>query len=165
MRPRIAMKFGGTSVGTPEALRRTVAHIARCDPPPLVVVSAVGGVTDLLIRAAEAAAAGDDPADEVDEIDRRHGAITDALGLEPTRVEPQRGELSRLLQGIGMLRERSPRVHDLLVSLGERISARLVAAALRAAGAPAAALDSWELGLRTNGCRIPGTPFDPTGAA
>ena len=58
-------------------------------------------------------------------------------------------ELEKLLNGILYLGELSPRSRDLLVSYGERMSVRLVAAQLNNLGVPSKAFDSWELGLRT----------------
>ena len=53
------MKFGGTSVGTIESLRNVKAIVESCDEPVVVVVSALGGITDQLIATARLAAAGD----------------------------------------------------------------------------------------------------------
>jgi len=150
MRPAIVMKFGGTSVGSPDAIRRVVAHVRRETPPPLVVVSAVGGVTDLLLEASRLARSGRPFHEPVVEIARRHRAIVEAFDLAHERIDGLEHELSRLLQGISMLRELSPRIQDTLVSVGERISVRLVAAALEASGAPARAHDAWDIGLVTD---------------
>ena len=54
--PRIVMKFGGTSLGDPDAVARTMDHVIREQRDPLVIVSAVGGVTDLLTIAIEESA-------------------------------------------------------------------------------------------------------------
>lgn len=150
MRPELVMKFGGTSLGTADNLARSVAHVRREQAPKLVVVSAVGGVTDLLLQAAGEACAGRAPDAFLTEIRRRHAEIVDKLDLDGGLIADQDAELERLLAGIGMLRELSPRVADALVSLGERTSVRLTAAALRAAGADARAFDAWELGMLTD---------------
>ena len=57
--PMKVMKFGGTSVGTIESLRNVKAIVESCDEPVVVVVSALGGITDQLIATARLAAAGD----------------------------------------------------------------------------------------------------------
>lgn len=150
MRPEVVMKFGGTSLGTADNLARSVAHVNREQRPRLVVVSAVGGVTDLLLQAAGEACAGRDHGPFLAEIRRRHAEIVDKLGLDSALIVALDAELERLLLGIFMLRELSPRVADALVSLGERTSVRLTAAALRAEGLEALAFDAWELGLLTD---------------
>jgi len=113
--PGIVMKFGGTSVGTPEAVTRVMAHVTRESRRPLVVVSAVGGVTDLLLEAAARARRGKDYSARVAEIERRHLALVQHFGLDRDLIAPLEQELSRLLQGISMLRELTPRVQDCLV--------------------------------------------------
>jgi aspartate kinase len=150
MLPQVVMKFGGTSLGTPDALETALKQITREERHQLVVVSAVGGVTDLLLRAAEAARTRGDVSPIVQEIQRRHRAIIEANRLEPDLVAEQESELDLLLKGISLLRELTPRIQDTLVSLGERTSARLVAAALEKRGHPARAWDAWDLGLRTD---------------
>jgi len=145
--PKVVMKFGGTSLGTADNLARSVAHVRREQRPRLVVVSAVGGVTDLLLQAAGEACAGRDGAPFLAEVRRRHTEIVEKLGLEHALIQEQDDELERLLVGISMLRELSPRTRDALLSLGERTSVRLVAAALRTRELDAEAFDAWELGL------------------
>ena len=151
MRPGVVMKFGGTSMGTPDAMRRTASHVAREARHPLVVVSAVGGVTDLLLQAAQRARRGEAPAEELEQIHQRQHRIIDELGLEPQLIDELEQTLRRLVQGISLLRELTPRIQDALVSLGERVGARLLAAALRRQGCDARAYDAWELGLTTSG--------------
>ena len=146
---RIVMKFGGTSVGTPAALRRLIAHVGRVSPAPLVVVSAVGGVTDLLIRAADVARTGQDVSPTIEAIQSKHEAILRAFDLAPDLLLDLERELGGLLHGVALLRELSPRVFDILQSLGERMSIRLVAGALSQEGVPALARPSWDLGMLT----------------
>ncbi|MBK05878.1 MAG: hypothetical protein CL920_05120 [Deltaproteobacteria bacterium] len=149
--PRIVMKFGGTSVGTPEAMERTARHIAVESRWPVVVVSALGGVTNLLIDAAERAQRGEAYQSVFDEVIERHQKIVDVHGLDQgPLVEELAHKLGRLLSGIEMLNELSPRTRDLLLSLGERMSVRLLASMLRKMGLAAKGWDSWELGLLTD---------------
>jgi len=150
MRPGVVMKFGGTSVGSPQALARVVAHVTRETRRPLVVVSAVGGVTDLLLEAACRARSAEAHDEQVAEIARRHHAIVEAFDLGREIIAELEQELSRLLQGVSMLRELTPRIQDMVVSIGERISARLVAGAVEHSGQPARAHDAWDLGLCTD---------------
>ena len=157
MLPGVVMKFGGTSVGTAEAMRRTAEHVLREPRHPLVVVSAVGGVTDLLLQAAETARSERIPRG-LDEIHVRHHEIIDALGLDRGIILDLEAQLKRLVQGISLLRELTPRIKDSLVSLGERMSSRLLAATLEGMGRRAMAYNAWELGLITDsdhGCAEP----------
>jgi aspartate kinase len=158
MIPQVVMKFGGTSLGTPEALAQTVAHVLREPRERLVVVSALGGVTDLLLRAAGTAAGGTDPGEPLQKVLDQHRRILDDQGLDRGLLSDLEDQLRRLLQGIALLRELSPRIQDEVLSLGERMSARLLAAAIIARGQPARAHPAWDLGLVTgdaHGCAEP----------
>jgi len=154
----LVMKFGGTSVGTPEAVRMAAAlvHRARLDWPRLVVVtSAMSGVTDLLLGTAARAAVGDRTAIEHNafSLHRKHAAVLD--GLEGAHDDARReietliDEFERLCQAIAVLGEATPRALDAVASLGERMSARMLAAAVAADGAPAQAVDATAL-IRTD---------------
>ena len=157
MMPGVVMKFGGTSVGAAEAMKRTAQHVAREPRHPLVVVSAVGGVTDLLLRAAETACSESVP-QGLEEIHLRHHQLMDELGLDEGIIQDLESQLKRLVQGISLLGELTPRIKDSLVSLGERMSSRLLAATLEGMGRRAMAYNAWELGLITNcnhGCAEP----------
>jgi bifunctional aspartokinase / homoserine dehydrogenase 1 len=145
------LKFGGSSVSTPERVRAVVEIVrtARREGRVMVVVSAFGGVTDDLIRAANDAARGDEAwAVTHRELLARHldavAALASAdewagLGRE---VEQTFGELGNLLRGSSLVGECSPRTLDSVMSFGERLSAAIVAAALRQAGEDAAFCDS-----------------------
>ena len=150
MKPQVVMKFGGTSVGTPEAMLRTARHIAREERWPIVVVSAVGGVTNMIIRAAEEASQGDSVRELFLQILERHHKIINELELEKGLLSALEEELERLLRGVRMLGELSPRIKDTLLSLGERMSVRLLAATLEKLGLRARAWASWDLGLVTD---------------
>lgn len=150
MLPRVVMKFGGTSLGTADAVRRAAGHVIREQRPVMVVASAVGGVTDLLLEAAGIAKTGGDPELFLQEIRKRHDEIVQSIGLSAGLVAALDSELSRLLQGISMLGELTPRIQDSLVSLGERMSVRLLAAVLERQGHRARAWDAWDLGMLTS---------------
>ncbi len=151
MKPRVVMKFGGTSLGTPEAVERAARHIVREEAAPVVVASAVGGVTDLLIEAGDLARSGKDFGRVLGEIAERHRIIAEAVCLEGTQLAEFEGDLERMLHGVAALGELSPRITDSLLSFGERASVHLLAAAVSRLGRPARAFASWELGLTTNG--------------
>lgn len=149
------LKFGGTSVGTAERIKDVARLVAgRGGDPCLVVVSAMGGVTDILvglkISSSERNRAEADLARE--DLAQRHIAALEGLGLAKAELESARGALTadlrrieELCSGIFLLEEVSPRTSDALLSLGEMLSSRLVAAALRACGTPAAWIDPREI--------------------
>jgi len=151
MKPRVVMKFGGTSLGTADAMGRACDHVIREERESLVVVSAVGGVTDLLLEAAGTARAGGSPVPFLREIQKRQDEIVAKQDLPRDLLTDFYSELERLISGISMLRELTPRVQDCFVSLGERMSSRLTAEVLSNKGQPARAYDSWDLGFITNG--------------
>ena len=141
------LKFGGTSVGSPEALRRAAAIVGQELPDGgLVVVSALSGTTDKLLLAMGASAQGDVAASEgaYAALEARHWAVAEALGLtEAVRPlwEPLFESLASLLQGMGLLWEASPRSRDATLALGETLSAKLFAALLRDGGRQAEFMD------------------------
>jgi len=151
MRPVHVAKFGGTSVGSPERIRRVV-ELSMAVPETyrrVVVVSAFGGVTDRLLAAVDAAVGrtGEHTA-ILDAIRARHAEAVEALVAPGERTAVQRtldalfGEVADLLHGIALLRECTPRFRDAIVSAGERASVPVVAAAFRALGHPAVGLDA-----------------------
>jgi aspartate kinase len=147
----IVMKFGGTSVGDPERIDvacRLVERAAAAGSRPAVVVSAHAGVTNMLFRLARQAV--ERGSADVDEVEERHYEILGALGLERDLIAPEIRELRALLTGIGLVRELTPRTEDVIASFGERMSAKVVAARMRALGIEATALTAWEAGLVTD---------------
>ncbi len=149
------MKFGGTSVGNPERMKGAAElvneHAKQAELA--VVVSAMGGVTDTLIRAANQAAKGDrqNSKDVRQDLARRHREVADKL-LSPAeqakvlpRLAEQLTDFENLCSGFSLVREVTPRAMDTLSSLGEVMSATLMAAILRSMGHPAEAVDATEL--------------------
>ena len=144
-------KFGGTSVGTPDRVRRVVelAVAEGTGVRRVVVSSAFGGVTDRLLAAADAAVGrtGEHRA-ILDEVRQRHADALDALAAPSERAalgeaaDALFAEVGELLYGVYLLRECTPRFRDAIVSAGERASVPVVAAAFRQAGHPAVALDA-----------------------
>src|SRR5438093_7456622 len=138
------LKFGGTSVEDAAACGR-VADIVRRHggPRPVVVVSALAGVTDALLRCAwEGALRAFDP-----HLERHREIARRLLGPEASaaflgELERARGELAALMERIGREPALRAGLQDEIVSYGERLSAPLVAAALAAAGLPARHVDA-----------------------
>jgi aspartate kinase len=151
------LKFGGTSVGSPEAARRAAAIVLeeRAGEGCLVVVSALSGTTDALLKAIRACAGGDlDTARALQAgLRERHWAQARALGLEAAvrpHWEPLFQCLSGLMEGMGLLWEATPRAKDAALAVGETLSARLFAALLAQAAPEAGFRDAREV-LRTDG--------------
>lgn len=138
----IVMKFGGTSVGSAERIKGA-AQIAASyagTERVVVVVSAVSGVTDKLLAAARKAAAREhfEALELVLEIRSTHASIIEGLGLCDSEAALLRGdvqlivgELQNFVQSISILGEVTPRTLDYVAGMGERLSSRLVSAALR----------------------------------
>jgi acetylornithine deacetylase len=145
--PRRVLKFGGTSVtgaSRLDVIERVVRDRLQ-HSHPIVVVSAMSGITETLRRASELAVRGE-AADLLREIEMRHrDAVQEMTGGEAETsgaVENLLADARRLIQGIGLLGECSPRTLDQVLSLGERLSVQLVAGGLRARGLPARAVDA-----------------------
>lgn len=144
----IVMKFGGTSVGTPERIHNAYEIVnSLADQEPVVVVSAVGGVTDLLLEAGKQALQG---IVDIDAITQKHYRIIQELNLPSTIVEDSHEELRILLTGISMIREISSKTSDYLVSFGERISCRLVATYFQQQGLRSKHQYAYDIGMLTN---------------
>ncbi|HWB40148.1 MAG TPA: lysine-sensitive aspartokinase 3 [Gemmatimonadales bacterium] len=137
----IVCKFGGTSVADGAAIRRLVAIVAaRSGQQPLVVVSALAGVTDDLLDLAAAVPAGDAAAVHraLSELVRRHEAVAIELpGAEPA-VGTVRADAEALRSSLtaALGRRLRPAEIDHLAGHGELWSSRLVAGALAGAGLP-----------------------------
>jgi aspartate kinase len=142
----IVMKFGGSSLATPERVRRA-ADLVRRELPrgPVVVVSASGKTTDRLAEAARSGIV------DLAAVEDHHRALCAGLEIDFALVEPLLGQLSELLRGVSLIRELTGRTRDLVLSFGERICARIAAEVLARGGTPAAAVDAFDAGLCTTG--------------
>ncbi len=150
----IVMKFGGTSVGSPERIRGLAERVReRLPRKPVVVVSAFSGVTDQLIRGARMAVAREPGHEEIlkDLLARHEAAVRDLVPAGDARsrllehVEALLGQLRTLYTGILYLGELSPRSLDAISGMGERLSAPIVAEAMVALGVPSRAVDAREV--------------------
>jgi aspartate kinase len=143
----IVMKFGGSSIATADKIIRVTSLVGReLTRRPVVVVSAHGKTTDNLIRTANRALNG---VVATGEIESFHYDLIDELGLNRALIEPLVANLSTLLHGVSLVKELTARTLDRIMSFGERMSTRIVAAAMAGQGVPAAAADAFEIGLKT----------------
>ena len=153
----LTMKFGGTSLGSAEAISQAadivLEHSQDWDRL-VVVVSAASGVTDSLTQAALAACSGDEQTYEavVSDLRLRHYGVVDTLLTSNGARSPLLAMVDRYLEefaafcrSIHVLGEATPRAMDAIASVGERINARIMAALLRQRGARSEAVDATEL--------------------
>lgn len=148
----IICKFGGTSVGDAEGIRRASMIVrSRLDRLPIVVVSALGGTTNLLIALAEQSARGQliGALRAVEGLRERHMTAasallgtTDAASDVTTELSGMFDELASLAEALSVLGHLTPRSLDTVTAFGEQLSSMLCAAAFRCAGLPAAHVDA-----------------------
>ncbi len=162
-RRTLVMKFGGTSVGSSEAVKQVVKIVSAAQhewPRLVVVISALSGVTNRLLESAVKAEGGDiSPADSALTWMRdEHKTILESLVGEPLvrkqvmdEVEILLAEFASLCRAISVLGEATPRALDAVASLGEKMSVRLLAAVLQSSGIPAAPVEATQL-ILTDDC-------------
>ena len=148
------MKFGGTSVEDPAAIDRTASIVAgrvAAGKKPVVVVSAMARVTDQLLRCAGAASVGDRTGALAisSRLRCRHRDTATALVKDPkacvplvTWIDQKFDQLDEVLRGLAAILELTPRISDLIVSYGERLSSRMIAAAFCERGVDAAHVEA-----------------------
>ena len=127
------LKFGGTSVGTVESLSHVKKIVESCTEQVIVVVSALGGITDKMINTAQLASKGDIVyLESYEHIVERHNVVID--GLVPTDkqlevksiVNPLLEELGNIYRGVNLIGDLSERTLDIIVSYGERLSSVII---------------------------------------
>lgn len=127
------LKFGGTSVGSAKSILNLKEIVESQDLPVVVVVSALGGVTDLLIKTARTASEGNEDYQELFQsiVRRHHDMIGEVIteGREELLAETDSllAELSSIYQGVYLIRDLSSKTQATIVSYGERLSSRIVA--------------------------------------
>ncbi len=151
---RVVMKFGGTSVGDGERIARVADLIAEAvgrDDQVVAVVSAMSGVTDALVRAARTAAEGDGTTFrrvKTDLLVRHLVAVDQAVGNGADlrdEITEALENFEQLCHSIYILGECTPRALDMVSSLGERFTSRILAATLNHRGIQAEAIDATEI--------------------
>ena len=135
------LKFGGTSVGSVKSILslKSIVEKEAKKQPVVVVVSALGGITDKLIETAQIALKGDERwKDEFDAIVDRHHNMIDAVITDIKDQEILFGKVDALLEqlrsiyfGVFLIHDLSRKTHDAIVSYGERLSSNIVATLIR----------------------------------
>lgn len=152
------LKFGGSSVANAENINRVVAIVQKVSQKDktVLVVSALGGVTDLLLSAARLASIGDESyTEQLSVIEKRHlTAVTELIPVARqagvlSAVKQQCNEIEDICNGIFLLRELSNASKDRVVSFGELMSSKIIAARFVAEGIENVWKDSREL-IRTD---------------
>ena len=158
----LTMKFGGTSIGSPEAITNVVNIVAdevAAGNRVVVIVSAMSGVTDALINSVNEAAKGNkwsylsgsqklrDRHSEALHLLTDPGKDRDSVLAEIDRLLAQHVDLCHAVNTLG---EATPRISDAVIAFGERMSSRIVAAALRQHGLNAKAFDASQFIVTNN---------------
>jgi aspartate kinase len=153
----IVMKFGGSSVANRGQIEKVLQIVRNArERTPVVVSSAHKGITDALVNASKAAAAGQLGTTPID-LQRE---LLATLECPPDLLDPLFAELGDLLRGISLVKELSPRSLDYVSSFGERMSVRVIADFFTRNGLPARAYDVWELGFVTDAAFGRARPLD-----
>ena len=129
------LKFGGTSVGSVESILNLKKIVEGQKEPVVVIVSALGGITDKLIGTSKLAVAGDSAyLTAYEEMVERHHQMIDAIITDTTKkttllatVDELLGQLKSIYQGVYLIGDLSEKTSNVIVSYGERISSNIVA--------------------------------------
>jgi len=165
------LKFGGTSVANAENINRVASIVKKTIPKDktVLVVSALGGVTDLLLSAAELAANGDESFNEkLATIEQRHmEAVKELIPLAQqsqllSLVKKACNEIEDICNGIFLLGELTPRSKDRIGSYGEWISSQVIAAKFKADGINSVWKDARELIATNSNFNAAEVDFDAT---
>ncbi len=168
----IVVKFGGTSVGAFPQIEQAarIVHSLR-DSKPIVVVSAMGGVTDALLQAGEAAVTGQTRQrdDKLWEIRSRHDQAINELFKDRSAAvavqDTERNiweEIQKIFTGVSLLREMSARSRDLIGSFGERLIVPIFAGYLGTLGVEAEPVDAREIIITNEESEFLLVDFDET---
>ncbi len=134
------LKFGGTSVANAENIQKVIAIVGKSNTADqtIVVVSALGGITDVLLDAVELASKGNQAyVSKLDLMESRHLTCMETLiapAAQPKIVDILRqafSEIRNLCEGVSMLNELTPRTKDKMASYGEWMSSQIIAAAMQ----------------------------------
>jgi len=152
------LKFGGSSVANAENINKVIALVrqALTKHRTILVVSALGGITDMLIHAAQAASNGDESyKDKLQQIEHRHLETVRALlpltgqSSVLSAVKTRCNEIEDICSGVFLLGELSARTQDKIVSYGELLSSLIISARFESLGVANTWKDSREL-IRTD---------------
>lgn len=151
----IVMKFGGTSVGSPERIAEAAELAIRSAAEGhqvVVVTSAMSGITNQLVAAAENAARGDWNPGVRDQLFERHAQVAETVIGDPEVrrqaleiISRRLDQVEKLCFGLSMVRELTPRLLDAISGTGECLAAPLLAGAIATRGYPSRSVEATEL--------------------
>ncbi len=148
----IVSKFGGTSVGSAENIKKVIHIVQQKEEQTVVVVSALGGVTNLLIKASDLALMNASGYEEiVDQIEKRHFEAIEGLlnhdnqTISKAEVAKQLNKLKEILNGVALLNDLSDKTSARIVGLGEMLSSFIIHQAMLQQNMKAKLIDSREL--------------------
>ncbi|MCP4884978.1 MAG: bifunctional aspartate kinase/homoserine dehydrogenase I [Flavobacteriales bacterium] len=148
----IVSKFGGTSVGSAENIKKVIHIVQQKEEQTVVVVSALGGVTNLLIKASDLALMNASGYEEiVDQIEKRHFEAIEGLlnhdnqTISKAEVAKQLNKLKEILNGVALLNDLSDKTSARIVGLGEMLSSFIIHQAILQQNMKAKLIDSREL--------------------
>src|SRR5579871_550342 len=144
------LKFGGSSAATPERIKSIINIVKpRLKEDIAIVFSAFGGITDQLIQLSQLALSGNlDYKHKLEQIEKRHlDAVRELTNISTqsgilAQVKVQINELEDVLHGIFLVKERTARTLDYIMSFGERLSAFIISEAFKDQGLPMEYLDA-----------------------
>jgi diaminopimelate decarboxylase/aspartate kinase len=142
--PWVVLKFGGRSVSTAEnwaIVARLIRERLDEGVRPVVVHSALVGVSNALVALLDATVAGGDTDDKLAKIRAQHDALARELGVDARVFDERFAALAQVVAGAKLIGEVSPRVHARVLSVGELVATELGAAYLRSTGLDVAWLD------------------------
>lgn len=151
------LKFGGSSVATPQRVKSVIEIVKPYLKEKVAIVfSAFGGVTDTLIQVSALALEGNQEyKQKLELIEKRHlDAVRELIGVQKqsgilAQVKIKINELEDVLHGVYLVKERTPRTLDYIMSFGERLSAYIIAEAMKDQGMKVAYLDARQV-IRTD---------------
>lgn len=165
----VIMKFGGTSVGNPDAINRLVSIVERqlvtqtSNLRPVVVVSALDGVTDKLLSVARLAEAGSlgDANRELQGLLERHKSVLSQVAPNSAEashfIRQEFHDLSDMIHALAITREATPRLLDAIAAVGELLSSAIVRVVLESRGVPSCWVDARQV-LTTDAYYMSATP-------
>jgi aspartokinase/homoserine dehydrogenase 1 len=165
------MKFGGTSVQSPEMMRQVaqIVTAASAETSVAVVVSAMSGVTDHLEKVARLASTGDDSYQQLQkEIEKKHlQCVSELLPVNNqsatlAAIKMLLNELDDVLQGLFLLKELTPKSRDFVMSFGERFSSHIITEYFKCLNVDAVSGDCRQLILTDNGFGNAAVQFEET---
>ncbi len=127
------LKFGGSSVAEPGIIKKVIQIVKESGKDTIVVVSALKGITDQIVRISEAASEGNDLYEkEIPEIRKRHLDVVDELITKENKEAVKKyinqlvDEMNDLLYGVFLVGDLAPKTRDHLLSFGERLSSYII---------------------------------------